>query len=258
MKKFWLQFVYWFNNKTKNFSIRLVKWTGKSKQYIHPKHLTGDESHFWFTPYLKPDDSLLDLGCGGGAHAMAAARIVKQVVAVDYNQRNLQIADKLIHVGSFQNIKLKQVDLESALNEKAESFTAVLALDILEHLNNRDQFMLEIHRILQKDGLLFLSVPNRSTNWKKSLEREGLFYYSDWDHKYEYEKDEIEKILKECGYDILVCEPTVLDTPLVGLIDVLGGISLTLYKHLSEWKRTEGIKRPEEATGFRIVARKLL
>jgi len=256
VKKLWLQFLSWFNRKAKNFSIRLVKWTGKSKQYVHPKHLIGEESHFWFVSYLKPDDSVLDLGCGGGAHALVAAKTTQNVLGFDYNERNLQIARNLAEEKKLKNAAFQQADLEKSFEIKDANFTSVLALDILEHLNARDQFLTETHRVLKKNGLLFLSVPNRSTSWKKSLEREGLFYYSDLDHKYEYEKKEIEEILKRHGYEIIFLDSTVYDTPWVGLIDALGGISLTLYKHLSKWKRDEALRHPEEATGFRIIAKK--
>jgi hypothetical protein len=50
--------------------------------------------------------------------------------------------------------------------------------------------------------------------------------------------------------------PVVLDTPLAGAIDTLGGLSLGLYYRLSRWKREAALRRPEESTGFRVVARK--
>lgn len=50
--------------------------------------------------------------------------------------------------------------------------------------------------------------------------------------------------------------PVVLDTPWAGAIDALGGLSLGLYDRLSRWKRDAAVRRPEERTGFRVVARK--
>jgi hypothetical protein len=37
---------------------------------------------------------------------------------------------------------------------------------------------------------------------------------------------------------------------------MLGGFSLTLYARFSRWKRETALRRPEESTGFRVVARK--
>ena len=257
MKKFWLRFVSWFNRKAKNLAIRLVKWTGKSKEYVHPKHLIAEGFHFWFTPYLKSDDIILDLGCGGGAHTIVAAKVVNCVVGIDHNARNLAIAKRLIENTQLRNVSFREAALEQPLPEPNEAFTGILALDVLEHLVARDQLLKETRRLLKPGGQLFLSVPNRSTSWKKKLQQENLFYYSDLDHKHEYEAGEIREILEQHGYRILHFDPTVYDTPWVGMIDVLGGVSLLLYRQLSKWKHRKTLEEPGEATGFRIVARKV-
>ena len=248
-----LRFISWFNRKAKNFSIRLVKWTGKSKEYIHPKHLLEGEEHFWFVSLLKSDDVLLDLGCGGGAHSLAAATVVKSVRGIDHSERNLRIAENLAKRAGIANTNFKSGSLENAIEESSDSYTSILALDILEHLVNRDQFLKEIYRLLKPGGRLFLSVPNRDTKWKRLLKRHGLFFFSDLDHKHEYTKVEIEELLKQHGFSIMSLTLTVYDTPWVGLIDVVGGISLSIYKRLMAWKVNQVLKEPNETTGFRIV-----
>jgi len=50
--------------------------------------------------------------------------------------------------------------------------------------------------------------------------------------------------------------PVVLDTPWAGMIDVIGGVSLSLYARLSRWKREAALRRPDESTGFRVLAHK--
>ena len=50
--------------------------------------------------------------------------------------------------------------------------------------------------------------------------------------------------------------PVVLGTPWAGAIDTPGGLSLGLHDRLSRWKREAALRRLEESTGFRVVARK--
>lgn len=251
-----LQLVCWFNRKAKNFAIRLVKWTGKSKEYTHPKHLIHDDDHYWFKSFLRPDDTLLDLGCGDGSHTLVSADYVAKIAAADHSARNLEIAKRKAAAMGKSNVEFRISDLEKPLDFPAQSFSVVLALDILEHLYNRDQFMAEIYRILKPNGRLILSIPNRDTGWKKLLKRYGIFFYSDLDHKYEYEKDEVLQLMEKNRFKVQSFDPTVLDTPWVGLIDVIGGLSLATYGQLSKWKRSAAIRHPEEATGFRLVAEK--
>src|SRR5206468_7393535 len=112
-------------------------------------------------------------------------------------------------------------------------------------------------RVLRDDGRLLVSAPNRETRWRSTLRAAGLFSYSDPDHKTEYSRDEFVAELCAGGFEpIEPLMPVVLDTPWAGAIDALGGLSLALYDRLSRWKREAALRRPDESTGFRAVARK--
>jgi SAM-dependent methyltransferase len=128
---------------------------------------------------------------------------------------------------------------------------------VIEHLVPRVDVLREIHRVLTEDGRLLVSGPNRETRWRRTLREAGLFSYSDPDHKVEYTREEFLAELAAAGFEpdgpVM---PVVLDTPWAGAIDAVGGLSLGLYDRLSRWKREAAVRRPEESTGFRVVARK--
>ena len=114
-----------------------------------------------------------------------------------------------------------------------------------------------LFRSLKGDGRLLVSGPNRETRWRRALREAGLFSYSDPDHKIEYTADEFRAELGAAGFEPDgPLMPIVLDTPWAGAIDAVGGLSLTLYQRLSRWKREGAVRRPEESTGFQVVARK--
>ena len=136
-------------------------------------------------------------------------------------------------------------------------FDAVLFLDVIEHVEPRVAVLREIHRVLKDDGRLLVSAPNKNTRWRATLRAAGLFAYSDPDHKIEYTQEEFLAELAAAGFEPTgPVMPVVLDTPWAGAIDALGGLSLGLYDRLSRWKREAAVRRPEESTGFRVVARK--
>ncbi len=252
-----LQIVSWFNRKAKNFAIRLVKWTGKSKEFVHPKHLVNEEYHFWFTSFLKPEDVVIDLGCGNGCHSLVAARFVRSVKGIDHSEKNLKSATELAKIQGITNAQFKQSTLEQQINEPSNLYTVLFAFDVLEHLVNREQFLQEASRLLAPHGRLLLSVPNSDTSWNRLLKRHGLFYYSDLDHKHEYTAAELKKLIETHGYQVQYWDQVVYDTPWAGVIDMVGGISLSLYKRLLRWKREEALRYPAETTGFRVIAEKI-
>ena len=77
-------------------SSRLVRWTGKSAQVIHPKHLLPDLSPPWYVSLVRPGDHVLDLGAGVGVHAMRCARAGANVIAADWSEKNLAKARSLL------------------------------------------------------------------------------------------------------------------------------------------------------------------
>lgn len=241
-----------------SLGVRLVKLTRKSPYPIHPKHLAEIEVP-WYLTYLTKDNVVLDLGCHQGHHAFRAARIVKRIVGVDIDEKQLKIAGELAQKQNLTNVRFKKINLEEKLSDfTSEQFDTVMLFDVLEHLKNRSQIMQEIHRVLKSKGLLLLSVPNKNTSWKKLQRAAGLNSFADSDHKIEYSQKEIMEFLKQHYFKVLKIEPVVYDTPMSGIIDFIGGISLSLYKKLQVWKRNYALKHSQESIGFRLISRKSL
>jgi SAM-dependent methyltransferase len=245
------------NRRGKALGVRLVRLTGKRPYAIHPKHLVDDPGHDWYLPYLSSADLVLDVGCSNGAHLVRAALRCRSIVGMDYDLTQLLVAARTIRDLGLRNARVFGWDIAGTFPFGDGTFHAALFLDVIEHLVPRVEVLQEIHRVLVADGRLLVSGPNRQTRWRRTLRKAGLFSYSDPDHKIEYTRDEF---LAELGAAGFVPEgpvtPVVLDTPWAGAIDALGGLSLGLYGRLSRWKREAAERRPEESTGFRVVARK--
>ena len=63
------------NAKAKRLAIRLTRWTGKSREYVHAKHLLGETvEHYWYLAHLEADAAVLDVGCGNGMHSIKAVK----------------------------------------------------------------------------------------------------------------------------------------------------------------------------------------
>ena len=235
-------------------AVRLTKYTGKSKEFIHPKHLLSQKP--WFTRYLGINDVVLDLGSGNGQNSIKAAKIANKVIGIEIDEDLLKIAQSIKKQKKVKNVEFTQGNLEDKLPYKNITFDKILFIDVLEHLNNRAQILNEVYRVLKPKGLIMIGVPNKETSWKKTQMSVGICSYSDPDHKIEFNESSIRELLSKHEFEIIQIGYDKYDTPFRGFYDVIGSLYLPLYKKISNWRKTKAQKNPQEASGFEIIAQK--
>jgi SAM-dependent methyltransferase len=244
------------NRKGKSVGVRLVRYTGKSSHFIHPKHLVDSPWHDWYVEHLTPSDVVLDVGCANGAHTVVAAARCRRIYGLEYDPGHLAVARRTAAARGLANAHFFAWGVTQRLPFADASFDAALFLDVIEHLHPRVAVLREIRRVLRPGGTLLVSGPNRDSSWRRRLRAAGLFAYSDPDHKIEYTREEFVAELAAGGFaPAAPVMPVVYDTPWAGAIDAIGGVSLGLYARLARWKREAALRRPHESTGFQVVAR---
>lgn len=232
-------------------AVRMTKITGKSKTPIHPKHFLDEKP--WFIKNLKKKDIVMDIGSGNAQATLKASKYVKKIIAVDYDKTLLKLGEKAAVEKNVKNVIFIRANLENKLTFKSNSFNKVIFLDVLEHLNNRNQILNEIRRVLKKNGIIYLGVPNRQTYWKRLQETTGVCSFSDPDHKIEFTKAEIINLLEQHKFKIIKFGYSTLDIPFRGVVDIVGSISLTIYKTISDIRKKAAIRFPDQASGFQIT-----
>lgn len=113
----------------------------------------GEERAELFRRYVGgPGRRVLDLGCRTGALTRAYAE-GNDVVGVDVDREALAEAAKL-------GIETMQADVERPLPFPDDSFDAVAAGELVEHVRDAEALVAEVRRVLRPGGTFVGSVPN--------------------------------------------------------------------------------------------------
>lgn len=103
---------------------------------------------------------LLDIGCGGGLLSEPMARLGAEVVGIDPAPTNIAVAR--LHAGeSGLAVDYRATDAET-LAGSGERFDVVLAMEVVEHVPDRDAFIAACGALLRPGGLLFVATINRT------------------------------------------------------------------------------------------------
>ncbi|WP_317932439.1 class I SAM-dependent methyltransferase [Halioxenophilus sp. WMMB6] len=121
---------------------------------------------------LAPNSVILDLGCGEGRHSIAVPGSSDQnlVVGVDLGWKDLLKAQaKAAETQTFcQENRLPVGANPSWINANGlrlpfadDSFDRVICSEVLEHIDDYQGLLTEMHRVLKPGGLLAVSVPRQ-------------------------------------------------------------------------------------------------
>ncbi len=99
-----------------------------------------------------PRREILDAGCGWGVTLQALERRGYRVLGMDISRRALQQLDR-------PSRRLVQADLAQPLGQIRAESDAVLALDVIEHLDDDRAAIVRLGMLLRPAGILIVSVP---------------------------------------------------------------------------------------------------
>jgi SAM-dependent methyltransferase len=114
-------------------------------------------ARYTFAARLARGKRVLDAGCGAGYGSAELAQAADSVVGVD---RAAEAIDFARASYGLPNLRFEQASCE-ALPHPDGSFDLVVAFEVIEHLENWREFLLEARRVLAPAGQLVISTPNK-------------------------------------------------------------------------------------------------
>lgn len=106
--------------------------------------------------YFRANSEILEFGCGSGETAIYHAPLVNSVVATDISENMIAIAKRKAQHAGVENIRFQQGVLENITADE-NSFDVVLGLNVLHLLEDIDETIAHVHRLLKKDGVFISS-----------------------------------------------------------------------------------------------------
>ena len=187
---------------------------------------------------------ILDAGCGYGIFSIALKEKGYHVTPVDISNRRIYSLKK----EGFTNVGLMDV---SNLEFMDNTFDVIICTEVIEHIDDWKKALIELKRVLKKEGLLILTAPYMSNFNKK--------HYKEYGHS--TPGYTTEEIIKETGMNLI--EEKKYVSP---LFEYMFKINKKLYKHnillgllfypLYFITLLEGLIKFKEYNGLFLVLRK--
>lgn len=107
---------------------------------------------------LKEDIKILEVGCGAG-------RLTNYLTQRGFNIIGFDISKSLIEEGNIRYPDaVKFLASGDSMPFSNSTFDVVLSFDVLEHIPDVNEHILEVRRVLKKGGLYLFQTPNKLTN----------------------------------------------------------------------------------------------
>lgn len=116
---------------------------------------------------------VLDIGCADGAFGALSAHLLKSKTAGDFNKIDIGVdssIDKFNYPGAYKYILKADA---TRLPFADAQFNTVISNCVIEHIHDIKSALIEISRVLKKDGRVYFSVP--SIYFNKNLFSHSLF-----------------------------------------------------------------------------------
>jgi ubiquinone/menaquinone biosynthesis C-methylase UbiE len=173
-----------------------------------------------FKKFLPESSKVLDAGCGWGRDSKILSKTSK-VIGIDLSEKLLDLARAYAPDAKFQIGNISKTTF------KDESFHGIWSNDTLIHLDRKDILptLKEFHRLLKKNGILYISVKE---GVGEGYEEEEMSNYKPRFYTW-FKQDEIVLYFKKAGFRIIETE-VFYEKKKIGLKRNLGIITCFVEK----------------------------
>ena len=150
---------------------------------------------------FKKQGRLLDIGCATGVFLDAMRDLAPKNKGEHWDLQGVEISSYAAEIGRAKGFEIFTGRLMDA-HFLDEYFDAVTLWDVFEHLHNPKGDLCEINRILKRDGILVMRIPNLDS-WDAKIFGKFWAGYEPPRHLYLFGKDTITQMVEGSGFKVI-------------------------------------------------------
>ena len=196
------------------------------------------DTHYWFkfkrdislyliSKYKKSnmkDLDVLEIGCGSGGNIKHLSKYFNTMDGIEYDKEMVDYCNSTLP----NDIKNGYLPYNMPVVDK--KYDVILLLDVLEHIQDDENSLIEIKKLLKDDGIVIINVPAFKWLWDNGDDIAM--------HMRRYNKAMLLKLVKLSQYNILSFSyNTFLLFPAVVLVKFLNKLFSNKYKNTSNINR---------------------
>lgn len=117
-------------------------------------------SRKYYIPYIqtykaiKTGMNILEIGCGDGGNLLPFSEMGCNTTGIDIAESRIKDAKRF-----FKEVNAKGMFIASdvfKINDLENCFDIVICHDVLEHIDNKERFLIDLKKFLSKDGIIFI------------------------------------------------------------------------------------------------------
>ena len=140
--------------------------------------------------FFEKTGKLLDIGCGMGNYLDDFKQLGYDVYGIDIDKNNIKLCKE-------KKLNVKICDMETEkLPFPNNFFDFVFSKHVIEHIDNTENFLSEIKRVLKPNGITFIM----TENWDKTHKN---FFIKDITHKKPFTLDSFKQALLKNNFNIV-------------------------------------------------------
>jgi 2-polyprenyl-3-methyl-5-hydroxy-6-metoxy-1,4-benzoquinol methylase len=142
--------------------------------------------------HISKNSKILEIGSGHGEALIQFEKLNYNVTGIEPDSQNVENLKKILKKSKIIQSNIEEFDMD-------QKFDVIWMSHVFEHLSNPISFLNKIKSKMEKNGILFIEVPNVT---KKKDYRTFTFA----PHAYNYSGLALQNILEKTGYEIISCD----------------------------------------------------